>query len=157
MDDLEPIASESAVGEFRLDILARDSSGRAVAIENQFGPTNHKHLGQLLTYTAGVGEEGIGAKTAVGIAEAFCEEHRRALDRLNEVSGTRTGFFGVVLEAWQIDDSKPAVKFLVVSKPNSWAKQIAEESSVPTQAQSLYREFWTSFKEYALAHSTRLQ
>jgi hypothetical protein len=49
---LEFRAKEHPVGRYFLDILAVDSVGRTVAIENQFGPTNHDHLGKLLTYVS---------------------------------------------------------------------------------------------------------
>ena len=55
--ELEIKAREKDVGPFRADILCLDSgvpSNEAwVVIENQLGPTDHIHLGQLLTYAAG--------------------------------------------------------------------------------------------------------
>jgi hypothetical protein len=61
--DLEVQKTEFRIGEFRLDILATvKGTEEAVVIENQFWKTDHTHLGQLLTYAAGVGQGG-GAKT----------------------------------------------------------------------------------------------
>ncbi|BAW31207.1 conserved hypothetical protein [Methanothermobacter sp. MT-2] len=55
---------------YRLDILAYESgTERKIVIENQFGTTNHKHLGQLITYIAG-----FNAEVVVWIAEDFKKE-----------------------------------------------------------------------------------
>lgn len=116
--ELESQQQEARVGTFRLDVLASEAGqDHSVAIENQFGPTDHRHLGQLITYAAGY-----DAKVVVWIAERFREEHRAALDMLNN-TGTDTKFFGVRIEAWTIDDSLPAPRFDVVAAPNIWVKK----------------------------------
>jgi len=77
---LECEAQEKEVGPFRADILCKDTTtGSWVLIENQLERTNHTHLGQLLTYAAG-----LDAVTIVWITQRFTEEHRAALDWLNE-------------------------------------------------------------------------
>lgn len=114
--DLEVQATEKFVGMFRADIIATDiTTGEAVLIENQLDRTDHSHLGQLLTYASGV-----RATTVVWIAGQFSEEHRSALDWLNEVAGKSIRFFGIEIELWSIAGSLPAARFNVVSKPNSW-------------------------------------
>ena len=117
--NLEATSTEAAVGGYRLDILGRDA-GRdvLVAIENQLGQTDHNHLGQLLTYTAGH-----DAKVAIWIAGEFRDEHREALDMLNHRTDEDSEFYGVVVELWTIGDSPPAPHFRVVSAPNHWGKQ----------------------------------
>src|SRR5271155_920997 len=65
---------EVPVGPFSADILAKDTSGNYVVIENQFGKTDHDHLGKLLTYAAT-----LGATAVVWIAEQFTDEHRKAI------------------------------------------------------------------------------
>jgi hypothetical protein len=79
--ELEVEAVEHWVGAFKADILARvvDETDHRVIIENQFGRTNHGHLGQILTYLAGIE----GAKTVVWIAESIQADHRAAIDWLN--------------------------------------------------------------------------
>ena len=117
--DLEFQEKEASVGGYSLDVLARDiGSDGEVVIENQLGTTNHRHLGQLLTYAAG-----FDAKVAVWIASKFREEHREALDLLNRRTGEDTQFFGVEVELWKIDGSRPAPSLKLVAYPNEWRKQ----------------------------------
>ena len=115
---MEFVSREEAVGPYWADILCRDSNdGTPVVVENQLEATNHDHLGKLLTYAAH-----LDARVLVWIAKSFTDEHRAALDWLNEVSRTGTRFFGLEIELWQIGDSMPAPKFNVVARPNDWTK-----------------------------------
>lgn len=111
--ELEIIKTEAAVGDFSCDILARDlGSRRLVVIENQIKPANHDHLGKLITYAAGLGAEAI-----VWVAKKLRDEHRQALEWLNEHTRTGTDFWGVEIKVIRIDDSKPAYQFQVVTAP----------------------------------------
>jgi hypothetical protein len=104
---LELEAQEKDVGPFRADILCKDTAtANWVLIENQLEQTDHKHLGQLLTYGAG-----LKAVTVVWIAEKFTEEHRAALDWLNEITSEQFSFFGLEIELWRIAGSPVAPKF----------------------------------------------
>lgn len=149
--DLELEAQEKNVGPFRADILCKDlETENWVLIENQLERTDHNHLGQLLTYAAG-----LKAVTIVWIADRFTEEHRAALDWLNEITDDRFNFFGLEVELWRIGESMAAPKFNVASKPNDWTKRVVQgaarvEQEGLTEGRKLQLEFWSDFRDFAL-------
>ena len=116
---LELQGQEVSVGAKFLDILAIDSDdGRPVIIENQLYPTDDNHLGRLLIYAAGK-----DAKLVIWVAREILDEHRQVLDWLNQRTDENTQFYGVAVELWKIDDSRPAPYFKVVATPNDWRKE----------------------------------
>ncbi len=143
--ELEVEAQERNVGPFRADILCKDTATDDwVLIENQLERTDHTHLGQLLTYAAG-----LEAVTVVWIAERFTDEHRAALDWLNEITAEGVSFFGLEIELWRIGDSPMAPKFNVVSHPNDWKKGVSPNPRNDlTPTQQLYLEYWTTLREF---------
>ena len=139
---MELIATEAQVGPFRLDIRAQDVNIKSeIIIENQFGHTDHSHLGQLLTYASG-----FDAGVVVWIAENFRDEHRDALNFLNNRTDEDTQFFGVEIELWKIGESLVAPHFNLVSTPNEWRKQGAnrtqQASGYVSERQERYRVFF---------------
>ena len=139
--DLVMEETEAPVGSYRLDILASESNqGRPVIIENQLGVTDHGHLGQLLTYAAG-----FDAGVVVWVTRDFRDEHRQALDWLNQRTGEETLFFGVVVELWQIGGSPLAPHFRLVASPNEWGKKKRQKGTPQGSERSeRYREFFQS-------------
>ncbi|MDO6587552.1 hypothetical protein Q4543_18735 [Salipiger sp. 1_MG-2023] len=107
-------------------------------IENQFETSDHRHLGQILTYLVGT-----EARTVVWIAERIREEHRAVIDGLNETTPLEYAFFRVELEVWRIGDSVPAPRLEVVARPNDWVRRQKERNRV-TEMEDYQRrmEFW---------------
>lgn len=138
--ELELVDREADVGDFSLDILARDlGRDRPVVIENQLEPTDHAHLGQLITYAAGY-----EASVVIWVSREFREEHRQALDWLNRGDGATTEYFGVVLELLQVDDSRPAVNLRIVASPNNWSRQSKKGPATDelSSKRTSYQEFF---------------
>ena len=146
--ELEIEAQEKNVGPFRADILCRDTLDKSwVLIENQLERTDHLHLGQLLTYASG-----LKAVTIIWVSTHFTEEHRSALDWLNNITDDQFKFFGLEVELWQIGDSPVAPKFNIVSKPNDWSRSVGQaarqiETGTLTDIKAAQLEFWTQLAE----------
>ncbi len=146
--ELELESQEKNVGPFRADILCKDTTtDNWVLIENQLEKTDHSHLGQLLTYAAG-----LNAVTIVWIAERFTEEHRAALDWLNEHTDETINCFGLEIELWRIGESPIAPKFNIISQPNDWSRTVktaaATGSSDVSEHKQAQLRFWTGFRDY---------
>ena len=157
--ELELEAQEKYVGPFRADILCKNTAEKDswVIIENQIEKTDHKHLGQLITYASG-----LRASTIVWISAEFCEEHRAALDWLNQMADKSARFFGLEVELWKIGDSPAAPRFNVVCKPNDWeatvrhaAEALAEDEGTPSQ--NLRIKYWTAFRAFLQERQSKLR
>jgi hypothetical protein len=136
--ELEVQEREANVGDFSLDIMAKDlGTGRTVVIENQLTETDHDHLGKLLTYAGG-----FDAGVLVWIAKELRDEHRKALEWLNEQTGPDVDCFGVVIEVMRIDQSKPAFNFKPVVFPNEWQKDKGGGRGPASPKGEAYREYF---------------
>jgi len=156
--ELELEAQEKDVGPFRADILCKSLGDDSwVLIENQIERTDHKHLGQLLTYAAG-----LQTVTIVWVAAKFTEEHRAALDWLNKITDENFRFFGLEVELWKIDNSAPAPKFNIISKPNDWSKSITQaaqriSTDASTETKGMQLKFWMELAEFLEKNRCRLK
>ena len=137
--------TEAGVGDFSADILAKEDGGeRLVIIENQYGNTDHDHLGKLITYAAGR-----GAKVLVWIVEKPRDEHRAAVQWLNDNTAADIGVFLVQIEIYVIGCSDPAPKFTVLESPNNWIKSTRQNASLSERKQEQIA-WWTAFMNYAM-------
>ncbi|MBI2839756.1 MAG: DUF4268 domain-containing protein [Acidobacteria bacterium] len=137
--DLELESTEASAGDFSADIVARDlSTNKLVVIENQYGGTDHKHLGQLITYASV-----LGAGAVVWIAETMRPEHKSAMDFLNQNLKESLGFYAVEASAIRIDESKPALVLTVISMPSE-ASVVPDISPEPSEAKERYRTYFQS-------------
>ena len=114
--DLDEAETEKQVGPFSADVVCRNAED-TVVVENQFGRTDHDHLGKLLTYSAG-----LESATIVWIAETFVTQHRAALDWLNAQTVQEVRFFGLEIGLCKIEGSPLAPQFRIVSQPNDWTR-----------------------------------
>ena len=154
LDELELVGTEHPVGDFKVDILCSDNGGKVI-IENQLEKTNHSHLGQILTYAAGV-----GARKVVWVAESFRTEHVAALEFLNQHTTDELDFFAVEIELWRIGESPMAPSFNVVVKPNDWAKtgqQNAKAAATMTPTKQRQWKFWTDWQAWLQAKGSSIK
>jgi len=145
--DLELTGTEHPVGPFVVDVIGRDLTNDSVlVVENQLTPTDHGHLGQLVTYAANT-----DAATVVWIALSFREEHRQAIEFLNQLGAEKVRFFGIEVSAVRIGDSVPAPQFTVVARPNGAHVRAAADAKASSEDASgkgaLYAAFWDRFLE----------
>lgn len=143
--DLE---SEVSAGAFAVDLAGKDlNTGRTVIVENQLEQTDHSHLGQIMSYASG-----LDAEVIVWVSPRFRDEHRQALDWLNQHTDEGLEFFGVELEVLRIGDSVPAPNFRLVAQPNQWAKdtkqavQPASASEKSLRYQNFFADVLEGFK-----------
>lgn len=144
--DLELVDTESPVGSFSVDIFAKEAgSDRRVIIENQLEETNHDHLGKIITYAAGK-----GADVVIWVVARARDEHRKAIEWLNDHTDDECSFFLVEIEVWRIGDSPMAPRFNVVESPNEWARaERAKDGLSDTKAAQL--GYWQAYREAALS------
>lgn len=150
--NLENIKPEASAGRYNVDLVADDiDSKRKVIIENQLESTDHKHLGQLLTYASAY-----DASIIIWIVTDYTEEHRQAIDWFNRNISEGISFFLVQIEVYKIGDSDAAPKFNIICEPNNWGKTVksSEAGNTVSDLKLLQKEFWDSLKEYAHEHKS---
>ena len=142
--DLELLSTEAKTGSFSTDILAVEANtNNKIIIENQLEATDHDHLGKIITYASGH-----DAKTIIWIVKEAREEHRQAIDWLNEHTDEEINIFLCKIELWKIGDSEIAPKFQIVSSPNNWSKTVKRSLDNEMSATALLQyDYWTKVKE----------
>lgn len=142
--DITVDETESSVGDFNVDIYASETgTDRKIIIENQLEDTDHDHLGKLITYASGK-----GADVVIWVVKHAREEHKAAVEWLNNHTDDKIGFFLCEIKLFQIGDSQIAPAFTVVERLNDWTKEIRKTASAnSTQQQRL--EYWQAFNDYA--------
>lgn len=152
--DITLIQTEAPVGKFSVDILAEEEdTGKKVVIENQLELTNHDHLGKIITYASG-----FDAEIIIWIVKEVRDEHKQAVDWLNEHTDEKINIFAIEMEVWKIGESLCAPKFKIVSKPNDWAKAIKKTTSQSelSDTKILQLEFWNKFKEFVQEQNSNI-
>jgi hypothetical protein len=148
--DLSLVEREASAGPFSADILAEDSQGHPVVIENQLEQTDHDHLGKLITYMSN-----LDARTAIWITRSPRPEHEKAVHWLNETLPADTAFYLLKVEAYKIGDSDPAPLLTIVAGPSLESKQVGGQKKELAERHLLRREFWTQLLDAAKS-KTRL-
>lgn len=142
--ELSLVEQEASAGSFSADILAEDAGGNMVIIENQLEPTNHDHLGKLITYVSN-----LDAKAAIWVAKQPRPEHEQAVHWLNEMVPADMAFHLVKIEAYRIGDSPPAPFFSLVAGPSAEARQAGAQKKDQAERHALREEFWAQLLERA--------
>ncbi len=142
---LTDVETEKFVGNYRCDILCKDEiTGKIVLIENQLEPSNHDHLGKIITYASG-----LDAAVVVWIVQNAREEHASAIEWLNKHTDKEVSFFLIEIHAYTIGNSEPAPLFKIIEQPNDFNKNIKtlSQKGEMNESQSRRLEFWTQFNE----------
>jgi hypothetical protein len=142
---LSEVEKEVYVGSYRCDLVGKDEvTGEKVIIENQLEASNHDHLGKIITYASG-----LDVSVVVWIVKEAREEHRSAIEWLNNNTAANINFFLIEIHAYQIGDSLYAPKFEVLEKPNGFIKSAKTQSGSGemNRSQSERLEFWNRFNE----------
>ena len=134
---------EQPAGAFRVDLLV-DSDQGTIVVENQFGRSDHGHLGKLLTYLA-VHD----TQRAIWIVENPMDEHMQAVKTLNERGVGEVWLIKVeavqIVDAESRNTSRWAPLFTVVVEPD-----IDDENKELQYRKNYHAEkFWTALFDEA--------
>jgi hypothetical protein len=142
---LTDVETEKFVGKYRCDILCKDEiTGKVVLVENQLEPTDHDHLGKIITYASG-----LDASVVVWIVASARQEHASAIEWLNKHTDDDLSFFLIEVHAYKIGDSEPAPQFKIIEQPNDFVKSVKaiSQSSDLSDSERSRLEFWTQLNE----------
>ncbi len=140
---------EQSTGNFSVDIKAENERGEVVVIENQYGTSNHDHLGKLITYLTS-----FEAKVAIWIVESPKQEHINAIAWLNEKDND-CGFYLLKVEAIMIGNSNPAPLITLISGPSEESRQIGKIKREHSDTDKRKIAFWQCLLPLAAEHGLR--
>jgi hypothetical protein len=143
--ELENLRRESRPGDFPCDIVGNllGDEHHIVVIENQYGKTNHDHLGKLLTYAA-VHK----AMTGIWISETISDDHRQVIDWLNENTPDNVNLYLVGLRLYRVGDKQVSPQLDVVCRPNILVKESKRTfSESDLEIQAWCRSMWEKIHE----------
>ena len=136
---------EVDAGQYRADVVGYDFSdadhSRTVVVENQLNPSDHRHLGQLVTYCAM-----LEADVGVWIAKRFSDEHLQAVYLLNYPEDRLVDYYCVQLSVSRIDDSPPAPHFVTLEGPEGWRPREGKAARARTD-EGVREKFWSLLDE----------
>lgn len=147
---MEAEGTEVAVEGFSADILAVNPMDNSrVLIENQLEVTDHRHLGQILTYLAG-----LEAETVIWVAREFHGAHLSAIRWLNQHTADQFAFFAVRVRVLKIGDdaaSPIAPLFEVLERPSEWDRRVRtivqEENVELIERRQFRKDFWRFYEQ----------
>lgn len=141
--------TEKSVGKYELDMVGKVvGTDKVVVIENQLDKSDHKHLGQLVTYASG-----LNAHIIIWVTPYIEDEHRRAIEWLNEITDEQVNFFLIRPEVIRINQSLPAVRFHVESAPSMFVRNLREAYKREDAPRHAFRRmFWAEMFEYLAAN-----
>lgn len=138
--DPESLVPESSAGDFYVDVVgdAVRPGGEEfkVIIENQLEQTDHKHLGQVLTYVAA-----FDASAAIWISAGARPEHAKAVQWLNDESNIDAWLFDI--EVVTIDGSGRAPILRQIIGPSALSTRAKHERRATEAYKTQKQAFWT--------------
>ena len=151
---IESPETEASVGNFRADILAKEEdTDRTIIIENQLEKTNHSHLGKILTYASWH-----GAKTIIWIVEYARDEHKKAIEWLNEHTDKDTFFWLVGIKLYRIGESAIAPKFEIISSSSDWQNKVKDQPLEElSDTKSNYLFFFEGLRDYIISKDKNIK
>jgi len=134
--DMVNVEREQAAGSFSVDLVAEDSSGHTIVIENQLEKSNHDHLGKLITYLVAM-----SARAAIWLVSEPRPEHVAAMAWLNEAIGV--DFYLIKVEAVRIGESPAAPLLTVIVKPSEETKSVGHQKKELAERYGLRHAWWS--------------
>jgi len=147
--DLETAEREKSAGDFSVDLLAENESGDRVIVENQLEQTNHKHLGQVLTYLTM-----LDAEVAIWVTADARPEHVSAISWLNE-NASGADFYLVKVEGVRVDDSRPAPLFTRIVGPSPGTRAAEQTKKEWDERDRVRYQFFEDLLDLTADHTDR--